>query len=343
MFLQILIPIFFGTYGNNIYTADFDTETRTFSNIVATPAHDASFIIKDEDGYFAVSENKDNPGAYTFSPDFKETSHIFSGIGEYPCNIYRDKKHNLVYTANYGSGTISVLKLNRHNRIKKVAATLEFEGSGPKVDQQSHPRIHQVFALNDDWLLANDLGADCIRILKVNPRTGMPSHISDFNLPAGCGPRIMTFNSDHSIIYLVTELSREVYVIRPDLSGDVPSLELVQRVKCDDYDDARGGADVCVHPSGKWLYASMRLEHEGIARFEIKSDGTLEYLDYTLTGSHPRNFSITPDGRTLLAACVFSEFVQVFAINDEGELIPANTQLKLGEERPTCVQTGYQK
>ncbi len=84
------------------------------------------------------------------------------------------------------------------------------------------------------------------------------------------------------------------------------------------------GADIHVHPSGRFLYASNR-GHDTIAVFAIDGDsGTLTPVEYQSTrGKTPRNFAIDPTGQYLLAANQGSNTIVVFRINqDTGALGP---------------------
>ena len=77
---------------------------------------------------------------------------------------------------------------------------------------------------------------------------------------------------------------------------------------------AKGSADIHLSPDGKFLYASNRLQADGVAIFKVSpSDGTLTKVGYQLTGIHPRNFTITPNGKYLLVACRDTNEIQVFA------------------------------
>lgn len=324
-----------GTFGSNMYTAVF-REGKLFE-ISPIPAVDPAFIVEDDRAVYSVSENGDVPGAYTFSKDLYEISYCGEGVGFSPCNIMRPDGIGTLLISSYREGTISVLGLDDGDRITGVLQTLKFEGSGPAGEQQEHARIHQVIRIDDGWLLATDLGSDRIRILKNNE--GFPEHIADFELPAGCGPRHMEYVPGSGIIYLVTEISREVMVIGLGRGEDgVPALSLLQRIKADG-SEVSGGGDIHLHPDGKTLYASMRNDNDGIASFAVKEDGTLEYAGYAHTAEHPRHFSISPDGRYMLVACVNAACVQIFPINGDGSLNEKGSRtVSFAPDKPSCIR-----
>ena len=92
------------------------------------------------------------------------------------------------------------------------------------------------------------------------------------------------------------------------------------------------GAEVQVHPSGKFLYASNR-GHDSIAVFAIdQNTGRLTYVENEPTqGSTPRGFGIDPDGGYLLVGNQRSDSVVVFRIDpQDGKLTATGTTIEVG-------------
>ena len=96
-------------------------------------------------------------------------------------------------------------------------------------------------------------------------------------------------------------------------------------------------AEIAVHPSGRFVYASNR-GHDSIAVFSVDArDGRLTLLANTPTGGRtPRNFVIDPSGRWLLAANQRSDSIVSFAIDPQiGTLEPNGATLAV--RRPVCI------
>jgi 6-phosphogluconolactonase len=76
------------------------------------------------------------------------------------------------------------------------------------------------------------------------------------------------------------------------------------------------GAEVLVHPEGRFLYASNR-GHDTLAVFAIdEGTGALRLVEHVSTrGKTPRGFGIDPSGQYLLAANQDSHDVVVFRID----------------------------
>ena len=329
---ETTMEIIIGTYGEYIYRYDFDTESMEFSLTEKIKAANASYAIKDEGGIFAVSETVAASGAYSFSiggptamtADKRQT-------GADPCFImkYDDK----ILTADYSGGSVSVFPL-RDGALGDCIQNLEFQGSGPVEGRQESSHIHQLKQIpQTEWILASDLGADKIRLLRFED--GSLVHKADIDCPAGSGPRHMEFSKDNKTLYCISELSGNVLAYSLNVTG-VPEFTLIQEIQADEV-NAGGSADIHLHPSGEYLYTSHRLNNDGICIFKTKADGTLKKIGYARTGRHPRNFLITPDGKLLMVACMNDHIVQVFGIEDDGTLTLTPSVLRFENDRPSCL------
>ena len=112
-----------------------------------------------------------------------------------------------------------------------------------------------------------------------------------------------------------------------------------------------GPRHICFHPNQKFAYLINELSgkvtafsyHEGkldAIQYIAADKGTLTKIGYELTGIHPRNFVITPNGRYLLVACRDSNQIQIFEINKETGLL-TDTGEKIETSRPVCLKFSY--
>ena len=98
------------------------------------------------------------------------------------------------------------------------------------------------------------------------------------------------------------------------------------------------GAELEVHPSGRYLYTSIR-GHNSIALFSIdQNTGKLTYVENQPTqGNTPRGFGIDPQGRYLLVGNQNSDSVVVFRIDGQtGKLTPTGSKIDVGA--PVCIR-----
>jgi 6-phosphogluconolactonase (cycloisomerase 2 family) len=277
-----------------------------------------------------------------------------------------DPKHpnaagHFLMTADYTGGSVSVFPI-KDGRLDSLCCQLKFEGNGPVVKRQQSSHIHQLRELPEikgvqgKYILATDLGADAIRLLKVIPgcdkplQTGTQTpgctntpgsfcpivHMTDIPCPAGSGPRHMEFSKDLKTLYCIAELSGDVLVYSISEKQGEPAFEMIQKIQADEV-NAGGSADIHLHPSGKYLYTSHRLDNDGIAIFRTNDDGTLEKIGYTRTARHPRNFMITQDGRHLLVACRDDQVIQTFTIGKDGSLTLLPQVLRFENDKPSSI------
>lgn len=345
------IDLVIGTYGEHLYIYNLDCQTLEFTLKAQAEAKNASYALDNWGVVFAVSEVGDGSGAYSFKLGGKRGTGEVSmemtadrrQTGADPCFVMTHIEEGLgahMMTADYSGGSVSVFPLE-NGQIGALVEQIRFEGRGPVEGRQESSHIHQLKAVPnaEGYILASDLGADVIRLLKTGKGDGTGTleltHIEDIECPAGSGPRHMEFSEDGKMLYCIAELSGEVlaYKVR---QGRKPSFKLVQRIKADEV-NAGGSADIHMHPSGQWLYTSHRLENDGISIFKVLEDGKLEKIGYAHTGRHPRNFMITPDGKILVVACRDDRSLQVFRIEPDGTLTQTPSTLTFSEDMPSSV------
>ena len=337
------LNILIGTYGENIYVYSFDQSSLEFTEKAKTEARNASYALAGKDaqgGIYAVSETGDGSGAYSFAYDGKIllTSEKRQ-TGADPCFVLLHEGYMM--TADYSGGSISIFPIMKDGAIGDLVHRSVFHGSGPVTSRQESSHIHQLKAVpgHDDLILASDLGADRIRLLRFSTDNGSLSHIADIECPSGSGPRHMEFSKDGRMLYCIAELSGEVLVYemtKENQTDEAPSFTPVQMIQADEV-NAGGSADIHIHPDGTWLYTSHRLDNDGISIFRIKQDGSLEKTGYARTARHPRNFMITPDGNNLLVACRDDKVIQVFAIEKDGSLTLKPSVLRFDHDMPSSV------
>ena len=113
-------------------------------------------------------------------------------------------------------------------------------------------------------------------------------------------------------------------------------MKEVQRLMADE-GQGGGSADIHISPDGRFLYTSHRLKKDGISIFAIDPKrGTLKKVGYQLTGIHPRNFAITPNGKYLLVACRDDNKIQVFQRNETTGTL-TDTSQHISVDKPTCI------
>ena len=249
--------------------------------------------------------------------------------GGAPCFVTITPDGMKAVTANYMGGSISVFDLDSAGCPLPQPELIAFEGSGPDPARQTQPHLHQtIFNPSTGTMLANDLGRDRIYLIPA-PYTG--DGMSEIAIEPGPGPRHTTFSPSGSHAYMLSEISGKISVF--DVEAD--SLTLVQTIASDSV-GGEGSADIHLSPDGRFLYSSNRLKDDGIAIFTVDSaSGLLQRVGYQLTGSHPRNFAITPNGRYLLAACRDANAIEIYERDSQTGLL--SLVGTIAAPKPTCI------
>ncbi len=342
-----------GTYTRNesksqgIYVYNFDpvNATSTYQSVVEVSNPSYFTLSPDHRFVYSVSEGKGEEArvsSFKYLPEKKELVRINSvpAKGDAPCYIIYDKENRFVVTTNYGSARVNVLPVNEDASLDSVSQVISFEGSGPDPQRQKQPHPHcAYFAPDSTYIYVTDLGSDCIHKLRVNPGADKANLLvigepESFPVTPGSGPRHLTFHPSGKYGYLINELSGTITVFACTGNGN---LEEIQTVVADSA-HAAGSADIHVSDDGKFLYASNRLENDGIAIFTIDPEtGKLAHIGYQPTGIHPRNFILSPDNRYLLVACRDSNVIQIFLRDAQtGLLEDTGKQIEL--DQPVCLK-----
>ena len=290
-----------------------------------------SYLTLSADGklVYAVSEVGDSlASAVTLRLDSKTGAMQMLGSeltdGKDPCYVSTNGK--VVMTANYSSGNVTEFPIGEDGRLLPHDFLYDTGMGGPDSVRQNLPHAHcALFNATGTELYVSEFSADVVTRYDVATRLG-----KRIQLPSDFGPRHIILNTDESKAYVIGELSGNVVVI------DTENDSVIQTV-CADSLHARGCADIHLSPDGKFLYASVRLQNDGIAIFKVDSDGTLTNAGYQPTGIHPRNFNITPNGKFLLVACRDSGCIQIFRRDAKTGLL-TDTGRTIILDKPVCIK-----
>lgn len=302
-----------------------------------------SFLTITNDGkrVYAVGENNAEEATanlilldrQTGSLTLADTKHVH---GADPCHLAVSPDSTHLITANYSGGSITVFPLKADGKMDE-GQVVQFTGSGPDISRQECAHLHYVyFSPEGKWLMADDLGSDCIRMFPLAPQTALgidTTAAREVKLAAGSGPRHAVFDHKGQHLYVINELKGDV-VVWEYADG---ALKQTQSIQADSV-GARGSADIHMSPDGQFLYASNRLQADGIAIFRVDAaSGQLTHIGYQNTAAHPRNFAITPNGKFLLVACRDADCIEIYERNADTGLL-TSTGKRIEMPRPVVVQ-----
>ncbi|MFO0791428.1 MAG: lactonase family protein [Pirellulales bacterium] len=255
------------------------------------------------------------------------------------CHIATDNTGRCLFTAQYGTGTVAAFPLEADGRIRPRSALIRQSGTGPNKARQEGPHPHWVGAdPADRFLFVPDLGADKIFIYEMDLAAGTLKPHGHGTCPPGSGPRHMAFHPNGKFAYVVNEMGVTVTAFAYDANaGTLTALETVDSLPEKDREIPSTAAELCMHPSGEFLYASTR-DHDTISAFRVDPNtGRLKFVEREpIRGSHPRSFGLDPTGNWLLAAGRDSNTVSVFHIDPKTGSLVYNETIT-NAPQPICV------
>jgi 6-phosphogluconolactonase len=298
---------------------------------------------------YAVNEISDYEGQHSggvtaFSVDRKSGRLTFlnevASRGADPCYISFDKAGHFVLVANYTGGTLATFPVRENGRLGQAAAFVQLTGSSVNRERQEAAHAHWIELTPDNrFALAADLGTDEVQIYRFHAQNGWltPNDSPFAKLMPGSGPRHVAISPDGEFVYVLSELKSTVSAFKYDATrGRLHELQTISALP-ENFFGKNEAAELVMHPSGKFLYASNRGE-DGIAVFRVDAEkGTLMPIEHVPTeGKTSRHVAIDPTGSFLLAANQESNNIVVFRVDSgTGKLITTGQKLEVAS--PVCI------
>src|SRR3984957_3560055 len=339
---------FVGTYtsktdSKGIYSFHFDSGNGQLTAMaVAATTQDPSFltVAPNEKYLYAVNELGEFDGkksgavtSYSLNPKsgkLSQLNKVPSG-GADPCYVSFDGAGKYLLVANYSGGSVSTFPVASDGHMEPASAFVQHSGSGPNKERQEGPHAHFIASSGDNrFVFVVDLGLDEVVVYHFDPASGslIPNHPPFAKLASGAGPRHLAFHPNGKFAYVLSEVNSTVTAFAYDAqNGSFSTLQTLSTIP-KDFKGRNDTAEIVVHPSGKFLYASNR-GHDSIVEFAIDPvRGTLTLAgDFSTQGKEPRNFALDPTGKFLLAANQESNNIVVFRIDQSTGALTATGQI----------------
>jgi 6-phosphogluconolactonase len=353
--------LFVGTYtekgSKGIYAYRFDAASSELTPLgVAAETANPSFLAIDPSRRFlyAVNEVQKYKGASSGSVSAfainRQTGKLsllneVASRGADPCYIAFDKTGKYALVANYTGGSAAVFPVRGGGRadgyLGQSSAFVQHAGSSVNRERQEGPHAHWIETTPDNrFAIAVDLGLDKLLVYRFDAKTGsLTANAPPYaKLDPGAGPRHLAFHPNGKFAYVVNELQSSITAFSYDSShGALHALKTVSTLP-KGFSGSNDTAEIQVHPSGKFLFASNR-GHDSIAVFAIDSNtGALTLIDHFPTqGKTPRNFEIDPTGKFLFVANQDTNNIVIFRIDpNSGRLTPTGQTLNVLS--PVCLK-----
>lgn len=300
---------------------------------------------------YAVSEieefNKQPTGAVAaFSINGDHTLTLLNqqpSAGTGPCHLVVDATGGTVLVANYGSGSVASLPIEKDGSLGAPVSKIQHVGSSVNPGRQMEPHAHSInLDPQNQIAFAADLGTDEVFLYRFDAEAHSltPAKMKSAKVAPGSGPRHFTFHPSGKYCYVINEMGNTITSFAFDAKNeslkeiDVDSTLAEMRHKPGD----TYTAEVVMHPTGKFLFGSNRGD-DSIAAFSIdESTGKITLVMTAPTnGKTPRNFVVDPTGTFLLAENQDSDDVFVLKIDPKTGALE-HTSEKLEVPKPVCIR-----
>ncbi|MCY4159280.1 MAG: lactonase family protein [Bacteroidetes bacterium] len=306
------------------------------SFLTIDPIRHRLYAVSESLEYGGLRQGAVQPWAWDSDSNTLEALHHLGTRGGAPC--YISVTDHLLLIANYVGGSVTAIHLAEDGDIGQIASYMQHTGSGPNSVRQKSPHPHAIVPdPTGKYCLVPDLGTDEVYIYHLNRENRSLVLAGEaIKIHAGAGPRHLTFHPSGMGYYVLNELDSSISFLSWE-NGHSEVLRTTDALP-EGYTGPRSGADIHAHPSGRFLYASLR-EISGIACFQI-AENSGELTDtawFSTHGRTPRNFALDPRGEFLIAANQDSDTLVVFPINKKTGHLGDPTQI-INIPSPVCIQ-----
>lgn len=353
-------PILFGTgqvlqgKGKGIYAFRFDAaagalipagiteNVRNASYLAFDPRREYLYCVNE----FKEYEGKASGAVSAFRIDRKTGALTYlntkASHGTDPCHLIVDKTGRNVLIANFASGSVAVLPIDKDGSLKEASCVIQHQGTSVDPKRQAGPHAHAVeIDAANKYVFVPELGADEVRIYELDAAAGKitPNPNQAFvKVAPGAGPRQLVMHPNGKFAYLINELNSTMTAYGYDpAKGTLTELQTLPTLPAG-YHAHSTCAEVQITPDGKFLYGSNR-GHDSLAIYALDGQtGKMTLVGHESTrGRIPRNFEVSPTGEFLAAANQDTNNVIMFRIDRAtGKLTPTGNVVEAGT--PICVR-----
>ncbi len=307
--MELIISRYGAEGRDNIIKCD-ENGNMLWSDTIESP----SFFTVSSDGtrLFAVTEADDYSYIHSYIKNGKDFKRIDSAKfdGTALCHVCFSEKNMMVFGACWGSGHLLYATINDEGKFVKTSSLFqenEFD------DKELITRVHYVSVNNaEDTLMVNNVGLDIIYFYSIE--NGEITEKDRIYTKKGQHPRHSVYNSDESILYVITELSNEVLVYQ------MPEKKLLQSISTlpTGYVGKSHCSAICLSPDEKTVYGANRYS-ESLVFFGVNEDKTLyEKLRLDTEGEKVRHMELSKDGKKLLLCYQVSGEICIMDLGDDG-------------------------
>jgi 6-phosphogluconolactonase len=278
-----------------LYKINPDTGKLTHQADTATAGEPGALTVDPDKRFlFAAIRSAGKLSAFRIGAGGKLTPVNTVPAGADPAHIATDRSGRFLLTAYYVAAKVTVHAVGKDGALSKEPVQTV------RTADKAHAIVPDPF---NRFVFVPHTGPNAIFQFAFRPRTGKltPGSVPRLKTPDKTGPRHLAFHPKKDIAYVVNEQGSSVTAYKLDTkSGTLTAVQTVPTLPRG-YKGSNSTAEIKVHPTGKFLYASNR-GHDSIACFALDKCGRLSALLHIPTEQTPRSFDLSPDGKFLYAA-----------------------------------------
>lgn len=288
----------------------------TNGNLTQTSRIDAggllSFLASDNQRRFLYAADEEQKKLRSFAID--DTTGSLTEVGTVdmqagPVYVNLPRNDAFIFAAEFNSGKTEGFLLDGKGGFGARTANVD-----------SGKESHGVFFSPDErFVYVPGRGSDQVRTFAFDAAKGTLKAAAPVKLPKGAGCRHMDFHPNGQFVYLINEFANTVVAFTYESqSGKLVELQTISTNP--DAGVKSSAADIHVHPSGKFLYATNRPAGAAgsIVVYAVGADGKLTFVEKESTeGQVPRNFHVVADGTRILVGNQESKSLISFVVDAE--------------------------
>lgn len=260
--------------------------------------------------------------------------------GAGPCHLLLDRTGGNLLVANYGAGTVAILPVQPDGRLGEATSVIRHAGKSVHPKRQTSPHAHAVtLDPAQRFLFVCDLGLDKVMVYRFDAARHAltPPEPAFAALKPGAGPRHMAFHPGGKFAYVINELDSTVTSFLYDAERGRLSIVGSIRTLPTGFSGESTTAEILVHPSGRFAYASNR-GHDSLAMFTINPTvGTLRSLGHLATGGRtPRHFGLDPTGSVVAMCNQQSDTIVLARLDPQTGLLTSSPHVAAAPS-PVCI------
>jgi len=264
-----------------------------------------------------VGEKKQHGLIQCFDTQTGKLIDTVSSSDSRPCYLALSKDQSTIYVSNIKDGSVCAISLKKDGSFAELISKVIIEPAGKRFAPHAC-----VVSPEGEYLFVPDIAGNRLCRLKIDQVSGKLKYLDSIQSELFQGPRHMTFDPEGKRAYMVNQMGEAITVFTYG-KGILKILGNVRTVPDDQLDINNHIAEIKLHPSGKYVYASNR-GHNSLVLFQRDLATGLLNFDrcFSSGGEAPWSFAISAKGDFLYCSNNKSNNLVTYKID------PANGHLK---------------